>query len=251
MAEVLNGLCRRTSNLVPAMSKDHANVFILSRVNKALRADFQHLSQADTELSAMLRDARNFGEQVLPASSVNAAWLESWDTVLALLNELRLYTAAMKEEMEENASSPLAAFDVVIARDERLHRTLHELSAREDEVKDESSRSNWVDLWESVGSQLDIIRSYLAAIRTRIEMRRKHGDQESQRMQEEVLSNLPIDSSLTDAGKFAEEYEKAFQSFQRDKHRTGGLIDVFKGLLLIQEEGPGAKLSRKRNKSEF
>lgn len=233
------------------MSHANANVFVLSRVNKALRADFQHLAQEDADLESMLKDTRNFAERVLPDFSRDAAWQASWSTVDSLLNEIRLYTVSLREELDSTTSSPLAGFDVVVARDERLHETLHALAARVDELENEGDREDWLDLWESLQSQLDIIRSYLAAARTRIEMRRKHGDQESKRLQEEVLNTLPNDPSLADAGKFAEEYEKAFQSFQRDKHRTGGLIDVFKGLLLIQEEGPGAKVSRKLNRTDF
>jgi len=227
------------------MSESNSNVFVLSRINKALRADFQHLTDADSELQAMLKDTRSFGEQALPSIASDATWMSRWERADSLIAEIRLYTAKLGEELESEAASPLAGFDDVVARDENLHETLHELSSQLDRSLDIDDRSDWRELWQSVEGQLDVIRAYLAATRARVETRRKHGEAESERLRQEVLSHLPADASLEDPARYSAEYERAFQQFQRDKHRTGGLIDIFKGLLLIQEEGPEAKIRRR------
>ncbi|BCU76606.1 hypothetical protein [Luteolibacter sp. LG18] len=227
------------------MSDSISNVFVLSRINKALRADFQHLTEADSDLHAMLGETRAFGERALPSVASDAAWRSGWEKAESLLSEIRLYTGRLGEELESESTSPLVGFDVVVARDEALHETLHGLSSRLDSSLDLDDRADWRELWQSVEGQLDVIRAYLAAARTRVETRRKHGEAEAQRLHQEVLSHLPADSSLEDSDRFSDEYERAFQQFQRDKHRTGGLIDIFKGLLLIQEEGPEAKIRRR------
>lgn len=227
------------------MTESNSHVFVLSRINKALRGDFQHLSEADSELQAMLKDTRSFGERALPSIGSDPSWKNRWETAESLLSEIRLYTAKLREELESEATSPLAGFDAVVARDENLHETLHGLSSQLDRSLDIDDREDWRELWQSVEGQLDVIRAYLAAARARVETRRKHGEAESERLRQEVLSHLPADASLEDPAKYSAEYERAFQQFQRDKHRTGGLIDIFKGLLLIQEEGPEAKLRRR------
>ncbi|MGC4013037.1 MAG: hypothetical protein QM755_00760 [Luteolibacter sp.] len=229
------------------MSESSSNVFVLSRINKALRSDFQHLTDADAELHSMLQDTRSFGERVLPSIASDAAWKTRWEQAGSLLSEIRLYTAGLREELATEATSPLVGFDVVVARDENLHETLHGLSSQLDRSLDIDDRADWRELWQSVEGQLDVIRAYLAAARTRVETRRKHGEAESERLRQEVLSHLPHDTSLEDPAKYSADYERAFQQFQRDKHRTGGLVDIFKGLLLIQEEGPEAKIRRRLN----
>jgi hypothetical protein len=231
------------------MNQPTSNVFVLSRINKALRADFQHLVEADGELQTMLRDLRAFGERFSDLAA-DARWADLWRTIDNLLDEIRLYTLRMRQEMETEASSPLAAFDVVVSRDALLNQTLEEVNDVIAERITPEEREDWTDLCDSLHAQLDVIRAYLAATRVRIEMRRKHGAPESEKMQEEILSQLPGDASFDEAGKFSQEYEKAFQQFQRDKYRTGGIIDVFKALLLIQEEGPEARMRRKLLKEE-
>jgi len=231
------------SNPFAAMSD--SNVFVLSRINKSLRSDFQHLADADFELQAMLKDAREFGERVVPSQSSNVAWVGNWGKIDALIDGMRSYALRMKEELDSEAASSLAEFSTVTMRDEELHRNLYEVAAQLDHaLSNPEDRADWIDLWESLQAHLDVIRAYLAGTRARIEMRRKHGRPETERMQQEILSQLPADASLEKAGQFSEEYESALQQFQRDKHRTGGLVDVFKALLLIQDEGPIAKVAR-------
>jgi hypothetical protein len=232
-----------------AMNLPSSNVYVLSRINKALRADFQHLSEADGELQAMLHDLRRFGER-FDGLHDDPKWDGAWLAISGLLDEIRLYTLRMREEMESEAASPLAAFDVVLARDTLLHQKLEEVCETIGQLVTPAEREDWLDLYDSLQAQLDVIRAYLAATRVRIEMRRKHGAPESERLREEILRHLPADATLEEAGQFTEEYERAFQQFQRDKYRTGGIIDIFKALLLIQEEGPEARARRKMHKDE-
>jgi len=231
------------------MNLPTSNVYILSRVNKALRADFQHLAEADGELQAMLHDLQRFGER-FDGLTTDPKWTDAWLTISGLLDEIRLYTLRMREEMESQASSPLAAFDVVVARDTLLHQKLEEVCDTIGRLVTPADREDWLDLYDSLQAQLDVIRAYLAATRVRIEMRRKHGTPESERLRQEILSHLPADATIEEAAKFTEEYERAFQQFQRDKYRTGGIIDIFKALLMIQDEGPEARARRMMHKEE-
>lgn len=228
------------------MSQSNSNVFVLSRINKALRADFQHLTEADIELQTMLADARAYGERVVPAIADDADWQAAWKQAEELTGDIRLYMTTLRNELEAGSAASLASFEDVIARDASLHAVLQEAEAHlEEKWTTSEDRSAWDALWQSLHSHLDVIRAYLAGARARLEMRRKHGDPETEVLRQEVLGHLPADATLADADQFSEQYEEAFQQFQRDKHRTGGLIDVFKALLLIQEEGPEAKIRRK------
>jgi hypothetical protein len=228
------------------MSQPNSNVFVLSRINKALRADFQHLTEADEELQTMLDDARTYGERIVPAMADDGDWRAAWTRVEELTGDIRLYMTTLRHELEAGSAASLSSFEDVITRDDSLHAALQQAHSRlEDETTSSENREVWEALWQSLHSHLDVIRAYLAGARARIEMRRKHGDPETEVLRQEVLGQLPADASLSDADQFAEQYEDAFQQFQRDKHRTGGLVDVFKALLLIQEEGPEAKIRRK------
>jgi hypothetical protein len=228
------------------MSQSNSNVFVLSRINKALRADFQHLIEADEELQTMLADARSYGQRVVPALVDDAEWQAAWTRVGELTGDIRLYMTTLRHELESGSAASLSSFEDVIARDASLHAALQQAQARlEEQGTSSEDRAVWEALWQSLHSHLDVIRAYLAGARARIEMRRKHGDPETEVLRQEVLGQLPEDATLSDADQFAEQYEDAFQQFQRDKHRTGGLVDVFKALLLIQEEGPEAKIRRK------
>lgn len=227
------------------MSLLHSNIFVLSRINKALRADFQHLAEADTELGNMLADVRGFGARVLTDALADPRWTTEWETIDSLIGEMRRYALKMREEMESDAVSPLAGFDIVVARDAKLHETLENVATVVEPVLSEQDRGDWEDLWDSVQAQMDVIRAYLAAVRSRIEMRRRHGVSEADALGERILSKLPENSNLAEADQFAEEYERAFKEFEEEKEKAGGLIGIFKSLLLIQEESPAAKARRR------
>ena len=104
---------------------------------------------------------------------------------------------------------------------------------------------SWKLLWMTIDRDLATLRAHAVTTRFRLEMRKEYGEDKADALTREILDHLPPDATLQEAEKFAEEYRRAHEEFEKHvEHPT--IWDIIRGLFLLPDEITDDHLRKQR-----
>jgi hypothetical protein len=225
---------------------DDRIAFVLARVNAGLRKEWSQIGELAASLEQTLKDARALGESHVSGHR-RADWDRAWRDLRAEFESIRTSDAeAQRRFTSEHASAdPLEPWCDVLAHEESFTNALTEIRNIGAECIPPGDRTIWEDMCDQIEGRVGTIEAHASAIRFQLELRAKYGTEKANALTKEVAARLPRDVDLSDAKKYAAEYRKAWQDFEREKETVGGVWDVLKSLMLVQPKTPSERLAEK------
>src|SRR5581483_5306232 len=91
-----------------------------------------------------------------------------------------------------------------------------------------------------------MLEAHAVAVRFQLELRAKYGREKANALTREIATRLPKDAAVADAKKYAAEYRQAWAEFKHEQHTFGGVLDMLKGLMMIQPKSPEQRVADKQ-----
>lgn len=220
--------------------------YILARVNAGLASEWSQIADLAGSLERMLKDAHALGEPHVPADR-RSDWDQAWRDLREAFDRVRALDAeAQKRFTSSNPSSdPLEPWRNILECEEDFTNSLTAIRLVGAESISVGDRSLWDDLCQDIERRLATLNAHALAVRFQLELREKYGRQKADALTREIAQRLPRDTSIGDAEKYAEEYRKASEEFEREKETFGGAWDLLKGLMLVQPKTPADRVLEK------
>jgi hypothetical protein len=221
--------------------------FVLSRINAGLTQTWSQISELETTLDRMLKDARTLGEPHIPAER-RKAWDNAWRDLRATFDAIRASVAEAQQRFTSAnpSADPLEAWCDVLSREDEFNESLAEIQTIAGESISAADRPLWKDLCDSIRRQIAMLESHGVAVRFQLELREKYGREKADALTREIATRLPKDAGVADAEKYAAEYRKAWDDFKREQQTFGGVWDMLKALMLIQPKTPEQRMEDKQ-----
>lgn len=224
--------------------------FILGQFNTGLRTEWSQIEELETSLEQRLHDARARATPHVP-TPLRPAWERGWDLAQEHLSAIRSSAAQARRGLDAGETADTLDSSIqLVEHDRALTSLLDELrTTGQEAVLPLGDSDPWYDswklLWMKIESDLATLRAHAVATRFRLEMRREYGEDKADTLTKEILAHLPAEATLQEAEKFAEEYRRAHQEFEKHtEHPT--IRDIIRGLFLFPDEITDDHLRKQR-----
>lgn len=231
------------------MKTEERATFILGQLNIGLRTELSQIEELETSLEELLEEAKARADVHIPADK-RIEWDLGWSEVEMKLKTMRSNaTEARKRFNAGDTADALEPWKNITEHDRDLDRLLDTLRRSGREALPGQDLDPWYDswkgLWVTIEDHLTMLRLHVVTTRFQLEMRKEYGAEKADEVTQQILERLPVNVSLEDAEKFADEYRKAYHEFLNHReHPT--FWDIFRGLLLMPEETPEDRLEGNR-----
>lgn len=232
------------------MNTQDRTLFILGQFNTGLRTEWAQIGELEDSLEQRLREARVRATPHLQ-SHLHAAWDRDWEIAQGHLDAIR--SSAAKARRLLDAGETAKALDSslqLIEHDRALDQLLEQLrTTGREAVLPLGDSDPWYDswklLWMAIDGDLAALRAHAVTTRFRLEMRKEYGEDKADALTREILEHLPPEATLQEAEKFAAEYRRAHEEFEKHaEHPT--IRDIIRGLLLLPDEITDDHLRKQR-----
>ncbi|MEM9281514.1 MAG: hypothetical protein AAGA96_06805 [Verrucomicrobiota bacterium] len=215
--------------------EDDKVLFALAKLNTALESDLSDLKRQANELSEEIEKAKSIpgiGDQIVDEFTALESSFESLSAVGVQLSQLA------ESEGVASSSESQSLWERVARENESLKISFEKVRAQGDEFVEGNASEFWDGIWKSIDLKLALVISHVTLAQTRMEMRDKYGTQKTDRLSKEIAEYMPANADLADATAYANEYRTAYKEIEERKETVGGFFDVFKSLLMIQDDSP-------------
>ena len=232
------------------MMNDKA-ALVLSRLELGFRTDSAQLKELEKDLTVTLQSARSFGRNHGSTHEWNQNWHQQWDHVEEILSRSRAFVHEMDQSIEncdcERLQKVLKAWDAFESEDAKLLEAFTAIRAQASGL-DAVGRRDWNILARTLDAQSETLHTRAQALRIKLELRKKHSKEEVDHLVQRILSKLPnrTHAEGKDAELSEQEYRRAANELEQEKHEYLGFMDVVKSLL-IWIETPEERVRRNRS----
>ena len=232
------------------MNTQDRTLFILGQFNTGLRTEWTQIEELEKSLEQRLHDARARATPHIQTHQ-RSDWDRNWDMVQGHLVAIRSFAAEARRrhDVGETADALDSSLQL-IEHNRALDHMLDELRTMGREaVLPLGDSDPWYDSWKlhwmMIDSDLATLRAHAVTTRFRLEMRKEYGEDKADALTREILDHLPLDATLQEAEKFAEEYRRAHLEFEKHvEHPT--IRDIIRGLFLLPDEITDDHLRKQR-----
>ncbi len=213
---------------------------LLARLQTEFRTDCGHLEELEKELTATLESARNFGSRHATPLAWNTLWLQQWDDVATILRRIRVLVGEMERYTQGDApdllNAALEAWEEMQGEDVQLAEALSNIQ-KQVSMLDAAVRADWNSIARSLTPHLTKLHTCARVLRIRVELLRSNSREGVDQLVLNLLSTLPghTPGEEPDPEIQRQELQEAAVELDHEKHETGGLLDVIKGLLMWVE----------------
>lgn len=232
------------------MNTQDRTLFILGQFNTGLRTEWAQIEELENSLERRLRDARARATPHIQAH-LRADWDRDWDAAQGKLDAIRSSAAEARRQFDAGKTADaLDAALQLIEHDRALDVLLEELrTLGREAVLPLGDSDPWYDswklLWMSIDGDLATLRAHAVTTRFRLEMRKEYGADKADALTREILDHLPPEATLQEAEKFAAEYRRAHDEFEKHaEHPT--IRDIIRSLFMLPDENTDDHLRRQR-----
>ena len=109
--------------------------------------------------------------------------------------------------------------------------------------------SDWKDIWDVVGSNLDVVRGVCSSAYLKAHMLAELSTVERDELTASIVKHIPMNYSITEADKYAAEYLQAMEQIKADSSAKSNLWDRFLNVLagvVPFEESPAERVMMQR-----
>jgi hypothetical protein len=224
--------------------------YLLARVNAGLATQWSQIAELAASLQQMLDDAHALGESHVPANQ-RSHWDEAWRGLRATVSTIQSLDARAQERFSAPGSSSdsLEPWSDLFEHEQEFNDHLAAIRTLGAESVSVSDRPTWEELCAAIELRIATLNAHAHAVLFQLELRQKYGGQKADALTKEIAARLPKNANLAEADKYAGEYRKASQAFERENERFGGVWDILKALMLIQPKTPDERVRDKRLKT--
>ncbi len=222
------------------MNTQDRSLFILGQFNTGLRTEWVQIEGNEKSLEQQLHDARSRATPHIQ-TELRAEWDRDWDTAQGHLDAISSFAAEARRRLDAGeTANALDSSLQLIEHDRALDHLLEELRTMGREAvlplgDSDPWYDSWKLLWMKIDRDLATLRAHAVTTRFRLEMRKEYGADKADALTREILDHLPPEATLQEAEKFAEEYRRAHQEFEKHtEHPT--IRDIIRGLFLMPDE---------------
>jgi hypothetical protein len=213
------------------------NASILASLQAGFRTDCAHLEELERDLTVILESAALFGIRHGAPAAWNLVWQKEWDVVAAILRRIRMLVREMelctREDAGDLLDAALKAWEKIQAEDVLLVETLGSIRTQATAL-DAAVRKDWNSVAQSLEPQLAKLHTCARVLRIRVELLRSHSLAGVDAIVQQLLSKLP-GHHPAEAPVNEHALHKATIELEHERHATGGLMDVVRGLLMWVE----------------
>ena len=211
---------------------------LLARLQTEFRTDCGHLDELETELTATLESARQFGSKHGFPPAWNTLWLQRWDEIATILRRIRVLVSEMESCTRGDApdllNAALEAWEEMQAEDVQLAAALSAIQ-KQALTLDAPIRADWNSIARSITPHLTKLHTCARVLRIRVELLRSNSREGVDDLVLQFLSKLPGHTSgeEPDPEIHRQELQHAAVEIEQGKHEeSGSLLEVIKGLLM-------------------
>lgn len=215
------------------------DLYVLAQINSGLRSDMQKLHELDASLQQLIDEAKAF-----PGAASHVACVD-WKNLAASLGAIRHHAQLIDEALAHDSGDPRKNWNTILQHDSQVEAALLRLRDSVGATLPADRELHWRDLWRTIFLQLVTIRAHIAMAQARTEMRGHYGPAKADGMAQFIVSHLPENSNIAEATRYAEEYRKALNEYEKNKENVGGFFGIAKALLLIPDEAPDTVARRR------
>jgi hypothetical protein len=230
--------CRPIMKPSEGLSPDRV-AYVLSRVNAGLATQWSEIDELAASLEQMLADAHELGQPYIPAVR-REEWDRAWRDLHEVFRSLRSLDTEARERFcaVEASAAPLKSWNHILEHEHEFSDHLVAIRAIGAENVAPADQSTWEDLCTAIELRIGTLHAHALTVRFQLELRQKYGIQEADALAREIAERLPKDADIASAAKYAAEYRKAAEEFERDRDTFGGVWDILGALMLIQPKRP-------------
>jgi len=213
---------------------------LLARLQTEFGTDCAHLEELETDLTATLETARQFGSKHGSPLAWNTLWLQHWEEVATILRRIRVLVSEMESctqgDSPDLLSAALEAWEEMQAENVPLVKALHAIQEQATTL-DAAVRAEWNHLVRSLQPHLTKLHTCARVLRIRVELLRSNSREGVDKLVLQLLSKLPGHTPQDEPDPEIRrlEMQEAAVELAQEKHETGGIFDVIKGLLMWVE----------------
>lgn len=213
--------------------------YVLSRVNAGLSTQWSEIDELAASLEQMLADAHELGQFSIPAAR-RAEWDRAWRDLREVFRSLRSLDAEARERFHavEAAAEPLKSWNHILEHEHEFSDHLAAIRALGAVSVPSADQSTWEDLCTAIELRIGTLHAHALTVRFQLELRQKYGIQEADALAREIAERLPKDADIASAAKYAAEYRRAAEEFEREKDTFGGVWEILGALMLVQPKSP-------------
>ena len=240
-----NRYCFGIMNSAAGPSETRA-AYVLARINAGLATQWSQIAELAAWLERMLVDARALAEPHIPPAR-RADWDGAWGDLRETFITIRSLDAEAQKRFsaDDPSSHPLEPWSDALDHEQEFRDQLAATRSIGAAAVPASDRSTWEDLCAAIELRIATLNAHALAVRFQLELRQKYGTQKADALTKEIAGRLPKDANIADADKYAAEYRKAAQEFEREQTTFGGVWDFLKALMLIQPKTPEERVRDK------
>ena len=163
-----------------------------------------------------------------------------WDDVEGILHRINALVNEMAEAIDSSESDrfkkALAVWEALQSEDAKLVGALSAIRAQTVALNP-AVRKDWNILAGTLGSHLETIHACAQALRIKLELLKERSREEVDGLVQDILSKLPNRTRVDgmNAENYEQEYRKAANELEQERHKCVGFVDVVKGLLMWVE----------------
>ncbi len=211
---------------------------LLARLQTEFRTDCGHLEELEKELTATLEGARSFGSRHGTPLAWNTLWLQHWEDVATILRRIRVLVGEMESCTQGDApdllNAALEAWEEMQGEDVQLAAALSNIQ-KQVSMLDAAVRADWNSIARSITPHLTKLHTCARVLRIRVELLRSNSREGVDQLVLHLLSTLPghTPGEEPDPEIHRQKLQQAAVEIEQGKHqKSGGLLDVIKGLLM-------------------
>ncbi len=216
-----------------------ADLYVLAGINSGLRCDLKRLHGLDAEIERLLDEAKAF-----PGISSQASEVD-WQSLSTELGAIRDHAESIDKAMEGNPEVQQKNWKAIQKHDRRVEATFLRLRDSAAATLPEDVRLRWKDLWRRILGRFEAIRARAMVAQAKSEMRTRYGAAKTDEISQQILSHMPEDADLAEASRYAAEYRKAFDEYEKNKEIVGGFLGVVRALLMMPDDDPDTVARRR------
>ncbi|MEO0414288.1 MAG: hypothetical protein AAF226_04955 [Verrucomicrobiota bacterium] len=225
------------------MISNDVNLYLLTKLDNELQSDFTDLARLEKTLTDLWREARNFPNASL--GRMSRLWEEldrAHDETQDRLDEA---LRKMESRMEYSRCDFETDWSSIIEHETAIEESMERIHTAGMEMVKQVHQEAWSDLWDVIKLQLEALKGRMTLAKTLFLLRKKYGAEKRSRLEQAALNTMPKGIAPLDAPNYAEEYRKAEIELDARRDDIGSLSDIFKKLLMIQDETPEEMASRR------
>jgi hypothetical protein len=219
-------------------------IHILARLEIGFRTDSARLQELENDLAAALDCARHFGRKYGSPDEWNTHWQKQWDNVEDILRRIRVLVneiaGFMAKGDRDRIKRTLEAWETFLSEDAKLAAALIAIRTQASGLS-AVVRKDWNILACTLDSHLETLNACAQALRIKLELLKKHSQEDVDQLIQTVLSRLPnrAYADALEAESYEQEYRKAAAELDQERHEFLGFMDVVKALLMWIETPEG------------